>query len=278
MTLTDILVNEAETTYAVAERLFRRVSEDQLAWTPATGTGWMTVGQLLMHCASFGCGKAIRGFVIGDWGIAAEDATDEEHVPPAQALPSVETVQEALELLAADRDLAIASIRAAGESNLLDRRVTAPWGGSPASLFEHLLHIIAHLAQHKGQLFYYLKLMGQDVKTFDLWGAWSAGLSDLVGRFSVGSRARAEGSRGHSRQIGEALATTTAGDGSPTGEVCLVRRCNSPVAQPGQEPRAAPEPRVSSHPSRGRAGRRRASRRASAPCRGHGVGDVVCRA
>ena len=31
--------------------------------------------------------------------------------------------------------------------------------------------MIAHLAQHKGQLFYYLKLMGKDVKTDDLWGA-----------------------------------------------------------------------------------------------------------
>jgi uncharacterized damage-inducible protein DinB len=38
------------------------------------------------------------------------------------------------------------------------------------SLFEHLLRMIAHLAQHKGQLFYYLKLMGKEVNTSDLWG------------------------------------------------------------------------------------------------------------
>jgi uncharacterized damage-inducible protein DinB len=47
----------------------------------------------------------------------------------------------------------------------------APWGGPGASLFQHLLHMVAHLAQHKGQLFYYLKLMGKDLKTGDLWGA-----------------------------------------------------------------------------------------------------------
>jgi len=29
--------------------------------------------------------------------------------------------------------------------------------------------MIAHLVQHKGQLFYYLKLMGKDVSTADLW-------------------------------------------------------------------------------------------------------------
>jgi hypothetical protein len=27
-----------------------------------------------------------------------------------------------------------------------------------------------HLAQHKGQLFYYLKLQGKPVNTTDLWG------------------------------------------------------------------------------------------------------------
>lgn len=28
----------------------------------------MSLGQLLMHCSSFGCGKAIQGFVTGEWG------------------------------------------------------------------------------------------------------------------------------------------------------------------------------------------------------------------
>jgi len=39
------------------------------------------------------------------------------------------------------------------------------------SLFEHLLHMIAHTSQHKGQLFYYLKLMGKEGNTSDLWGS-----------------------------------------------------------------------------------------------------------
>jgi uncharacterized damage-inducible protein DinB len=57
------------------------------------------------------------------------------------------------------------------EAELLANRFTAPWGGSELSLFQHLLLMIAHLAQHKGQLFYYLKLMGKDLNTSDLWGA-----------------------------------------------------------------------------------------------------------
>lgn len=171
MTLTDILLAEAEANFAITEHLIRRVSDDDLEWMPDAGKKWMTMGQLLMHCASFGCGKAIRGFVTGDWGAELEDATEQDHIPSAEALPSVETVEEALELLAEDKDVALGCIRAAGETNLLQRKVTAPWGGPALPLFQQLLRMIAHLTQHKGQLFYYLKLMGQDVNTADLWGA-----------------------------------------------------------------------------------------------------------
>lgn len=172
MTLTEVLITETEATYAIAERLFSRVNDDELQWTPPTGKSWMTVGQLLMHCASFGCGKAIQGFVTGDWGPRAEDSTARDHVPPAEDLPSVTTVRQALDLLAADRRLAIRCINAAGEPNLLERNVAAPWGGPKMSLFQQLFRMIAHLAHHKGQLFYYLKLMGKDVNTDDLWGSW----------------------------------------------------------------------------------------------------------
>jgi uncharacterized damage-inducible protein DinB len=170
MGLRGVLLAETEADYTITERLFRRVSDDELGWTPPTGRSWMTVGQLLMHCASFGCGKAIRGFVTGDWGPEAQEPSEQDHVPPAEALPSVKTVREALELLAADRRLAIRCLQDVGEADLLQRNVTAPWGGPAMPLLQQLLRMIAHLAQHKGQLFYYLKLMGRDVRTNDLWG------------------------------------------------------------------------------------------------------------
>jgi len=166
-----VLIEEAEDCYAITERLFRRVSDHELPWAPAEGRRWMSVGQLLMHCASFGCGKAIRGFVEGDWGGAAEDGSDEVHVPPPSALPCVSSVREALALLAEDRRLTMSCIAAVAEADLFERRVAAPWGGGELPLFQQLLHMIEHLAQHKGQLFYYLKLMGKDMSTPDLWGA-----------------------------------------------------------------------------------------------------------
>lgn len=174
MTLKQVLFEEAEANYSIAKKLFRRVSDHELSWTPAAGGNWMSMGQLLMHCASYGCGKAIQGFVKGDWGVPESSGTDaltsEDHVPPVAALPSVVSVEQALELLASDRSLAVSCIEAADEGKLLNPRVSAPWGGPEVPLFQHLLHMIDHLAQHKGQLFYYLKLMGKNVDTSDLWG------------------------------------------------------------------------------------------------------------
>ena len=171
MTLTQVLLDEAETTYAVVERLVRRVEDRELSWKPSEGRDWMTVGQLLMHCASFGCGKAVQGFVSGEWPIEAQREQADVHVPPAASLPAASSVQEALDLLTEDRRVTLRSIAAAGESNLLSRRITAPWGGRELPLFQQLLEMIKHLAQHKGQLFYYLKLMGRTVDSRDLWRA-----------------------------------------------------------------------------------------------------------
>jgi uncharacterized damage-inducible protein DinB len=173
VTLQEVLTEEAETTYAITRNLFQRVKDADLSWKPASGrTEWMSLGQLLMHCASSACGQAARGFVTGEWGFPAESAEPgaDAHLPPAAALPSVASVSQALALLEEDRRLTLASIAGTREAELLARRTTAPWGGAPQALFQHLLHVIEHLAQHKGQLFYYLKLMGQEVGTAELWG------------------------------------------------------------------------------------------------------------
>jgi uncharacterized damage-inducible protein DinB len=175
VTLKQVLLDEIEAIYTITENLFQRVTDDDLSWKPDTGTNWMTIGQLLMHCASFACGKAIQGFVKGDWDLSVDALPDDldatKHVPPTDELPNVKSVKQALGLLAEDRRLALRCISKVEEDELLSKKLIAPWGGPELSLFQHLLLMIAHLAQHKGQLFYYLKLMGRDVNTNDLWGA-----------------------------------------------------------------------------------------------------------
>lgn len=174
MALLAILEQETEGTFAATEKLFRRVDQATLGWKPATGENWMTVGQLLMHSAG-SCGSSFKGMLTGDWGlpdgVKFEDIKPEDMLPPASKLPTVESVDQALALLKQDRELALKCLREADEARLLSNRFPAPWGGPPLTLFQQLSHMIGHLEQHKGQLFYYLKLMGQNVNTGDLY--WS---------------------------------------------------------------------------------------------------------
>jgi uncharacterized damage-inducible protein DinB len=174
MALVEILRQEAERMYTVTETLIRRVEPNMLDWKPGTGQNWMTVGQLLKHCTT-ACGAGIKAFLTGDWGLPEgvrfEDLPAEEMLPPASKLPAVSSVDEALRLLAEDRQLALRYLEEANEAELLTRRSSAPWGGPQLTLFQHLLSMVTHLGQHKGQLFYYLKLMGHDIKTPDLWGS-----------------------------------------------------------------------------------------------------------
>lgn len=175
MSLSEILREDAEGMYRATEGLFRLV--DDLDWKPSSGKNWLTSGQLLRHCAE-ACGSTIKGFVTGDWGMgvdaAADDssaagASEEPMLPPAEAYSTVESLEEALELLAADRKLCMELLSGLSDERLLGERSAPPWGGPERTLFQHLNQMIWHLGQHKGQLFYYLKLQGKDVNTMHLW-------------------------------------------------------------------------------------------------------------
>jgi uncharacterized damage-inducible protein DinB len=169
-----LLRNELEVTYATTAKLLDKVDPSTLEWKPATGSNWMTVGQLLKHISE-GCGAGCRAFVTGDWGlpdgVKIEDLTAEEMLPPAEKLPAAGSVEEVKQLLVEDRLLALKMIEDAGEQNLNDRILAAPW--APAveyPLGRHMLQMVQHLDRHKAQLYYYLKLQGVPVSTPDLWG------------------------------------------------------------------------------------------------------------
>jgi uncharacterized damage-inducible protein DinB len=171
---TQLLKSEIESTYATTARLLDKVDPKSLDWKPASGSNWLTVGQLLEHTAS-ACGAACKGFVTGDWGLPAgmkmEDMPMEEMLPPAEKMPRAESVEKTKKLLAADKVLALQMVDRAGENDLANKEVAPPWAPSAKfSLGHQLLHMVQHLDKHKGQLFYYLKLQGKPVNTGDLWG------------------------------------------------------------------------------------------------------------
>lgn len=169
----ELLTDEIEYGYMVADKVMALVDENKLEWKPETGDNWMTTGQLLKHIAT-GCGPAFRGFVTGDWGMPPDfdpkNMKPEDMLPPAEAMPTIDSIAAARKELAEDKKLTLAMLAEASDEDLDNKPAPAPWDPRPVILGHRLLSMVLHIAQHKGQLFYYLKLQGKPVNTGDLWG------------------------------------------------------------------------------------------------------------
>jgi hypothetical protein len=168
MTWTDLIKAEMENSYRSAEKLMDMVDDSELDWKPSEGSNWMTMGQLLRHIPD-ACGFCFKGFVTGQWDIP-ENASGDDMLPPAESFPTVSSVAEAKKLLAADKELALKMLAEAGEDDLENRLVPAPWNPTPLALGHQCLGMVEHLESHKNQLYYYLKLQGKPVNTFHMYG------------------------------------------------------------------------------------------------------------
>ncbi|MHC4954233.1 MAG: DinB family protein [Planctomycetota bacterium] len=173
MNWTELLNNEIEEVYGATDQLMSLVGGNELEWKPETGENWMTMGQLLQHLPT-ACGLCMRGLFTGDWGLpegqSFEDMAPEDMLPTADRMPTAESVAKARHELAADKAVALAMVAEAGEEKLANETITAPWDPRPVLLGKQFLGMVGHLKQHKGQLFYYLKLMGKPVNTHTLYG------------------------------------------------------------------------------------------------------------
>ena len=172
MNWTELLKVETESAYAVTEKLMAMVEEKTLGWKPATGSNWMTTGQLLKHLVE-SCGVCFRGFIKGEWPEVVDNVRDlppEAQLPPAEMLPAVTSLDEAVRLLHRDKQLAVEMLSRCSEEELAGKPAPAPWDPTGVVLGRRLLQMVEHMKQHKSQLFYYLKLQGKPVNTADLWG------------------------------------------------------------------------------------------------------------
>ena len=170
MNWTELLKAEIQSAYTTTDKLLALVDDDALEWKPSTGRNWMTTGQLLRHITE-GCGAAFRAFITGDWGLPeGTDISEMTQLPPAEKLPTLESVAEARRLLEQDKQLAFQMLASRGDEELARDKAPAPWDPTEMVLGHRLLQMVDHLKQHKGQLFYYLKLQGKPVSTGDLWG------------------------------------------------------------------------------------------------------------
>ena len=165
---TDLLKEQLEAIYGATQKLFQLVDSDKLSWKPETGNNWMTTGQLLMHCTN-ACGFCCKGLATGDWGEMSTDMESGDMLPAAEKLPTVESVEQAIKLLEEDKQLTLSCIAETGEEDLQNKVTKAPWGPE-CTLGVHFLDMIGHLENHKAQLYYYLKLQGKDVNTWNFYG------------------------------------------------------------------------------------------------------------
>ncbi len=173
MNWNELLTEEIKSTYAVTKGLFELTDDEMLQWKPATGSNWMSTGQLLKHI-TIACGGSMRGFVTGDWGlpegIDVESLTTEEMLAPAETMQAIGSVSEAKKLLEEDELLALSLVSECSEEDLDTKQTTAPWDRTEVILGHRLLQMVDHLKVHKAQLFYYLKLQNKAVNTGNLWG------------------------------------------------------------------------------------------------------------
>ena len=169
----ELLKDEIEYNYMVADQIMGLVDENTFDWKPATGKNWMTSGQVLMHMTT-ACGTTFKGFITGDWGMPegmdVNDMKPEDMLPPAESLPTTNDVAAARAALAEDKKLALQMLAEVSEDDLHNKPAPAPWDPRPVKLGYRLLGMVNHLGAHKDQLFYYLKLQGKPVNTMTKWG------------------------------------------------------------------------------------------------------------
>ena len=161
MSWTDLIKSEMDHAFRATEGLMDLVDDDGMAWTPATGENWMSMGALLRHLTN-ACGWCSEQFVNDSWAEAMGGGGMDES--------PVATAAEAKAALSEDRLRGHAAVDKAGEDALVSRMTPAPWDPTPRPLGQQILQMVTHLQQHKGQLFYYLKLQGKPVNTFTMWG------------------------------------------------------------------------------------------------------------
>jgi len=169
----ELIGKEMQSTYQAVEGMIAMLDDNELDWKPESGKNWMTVGQLLHHIAD-ACGSNMKSLATVQWsmpeGMDMSKVDPETHLPPADAYPSVKTIEQAKDLLAKDKKAAKETLEQCSEESLANDTKTVPWHQSEVLYGYRMMECIEHLRTHRSQLFFYLKLQGKSVNTAHLWG------------------------------------------------------------------------------------------------------------
>jgi hypothetical protein len=153
-------IEYAESLYRPTVKLISLAPAGKLDWKPGQGN-YMNLGQLLHHLST----------CPGGLVMAVNNA-----FPPSEAfqkfvqedLKNTKTPEVAGRELSRGWDEAKAALSRVSEADFQAKMVAVPWG-PPMPLWRTCLGMAEHWANHKYQLFFYLKLLGQPVNTMTLY-------------------------------------------------------------------------------------------------------------
>ncbi len=140
------------------EELFKRVPEEKLDWTPCPTT--MKLGQLLNHL--------VESMNFPTRFVKTPPPSEEEVRRMPRAEEGWMTPGEAIKKL---RQVAEENLRVLEEipEEKFDRQVDHPIFGRQR-IGELLLFGFEHMSSHRHQLFHYLKQLGEEMGTLELYG------------------------------------------------------------------------------------------------------------
>lgn len=153
-------IEYAESIYRPTAKLISLAPSDKLDWKPRPGN-YMNLGQLLHHVST-----CPGGFVA-----AVNNA-----FPPADSfqkfldenLKITKIPETAGRETSRGWDEAKAALAGLSQAEFQARMISVPWG-PPMPLWRTCLAMAEHWVNHKYQLFFYLKLLGQPVNTMTLY-------------------------------------------------------------------------------------------------------------
>ena len=144
--------------YKPAEAMLKMVPSDKLDWKP--GPSFMSMGQLICHLGD-GIGSELGMVVNNSWPKLEEMSEAMKQMPACG-------VQEALAKLEKDKSVLKEVLAGLTEEEFANKIVSVPWGWQ-SKMEKMALDFREHFANHKMQLFTYLKLLGFPVNTETLY-------------------------------------------------------------------------------------------------------------
>lgn len=161
----ELYLEYASNAYTAARSVIRAVPADKLDYRPAPGM--MSVAQLLHHIGT-ACGMAVQMVIQGDH--KPMDPANPMHMPTLDELETCSSAEEALRMLDEDQALLKKTVMALSEEDFQTGMTQPPWMPVPSNKTVFCLDMVDHLTGHKMQLFQYLRILGEKVNTWTLYG------------------------------------------------------------------------------------------------------------